>query len=178
MIGLILSALWGRLRAILAPVGQWAAKCPLCAVCLALAILAGVQTWRVRTIEQKLIVARAQIAAGQANVANLRAQKAAIEAKQAAHTQRIDHATQPARKAALAGADAYARNNRVQCPTQVAASGQPSGNLPGPAPDPERAENPAPAPDMVAISRADLDACTLNSADLGLAYAWAQGLAP
>ncbi len=174
MIGAFLSVIWGRVWRHLSNAARWAARCPLCAVCLALAVLAGVQTWRLSTVKDDLTTARAQIAAGQANVAALKAQKAAADARQAANTQRTNDATQPARKAALAGADRYAATHRVQCPAQVAATRDASGNLPGPSPDSGRAETAPPAPDMVAISRADLDACTLNTVDLWLAYEWAQ----
>lgn len=116
--------------------------------------------------------------AGQRNVAGLKAAKAHEDARQAANTKGINDATAPARSAALAAGDAYARAHavRVWRSAQVAAAGDQRGNLPGAAADPGGAETAAAPADMVAVSRADFDACTLNTADLGLAYQWARGL--
>ena len=169
---LILGRLKSAMQALLSAFKAY----PLQAALIASLALCGIQTWRVRIIEQKLIVARAQITAGQANVVALKADKAREDARQAANTRRIDHATNRARADALAGADRYAASHRVQRPAQVAASRDASRSMPGRAPVAERVESPAPESDMVAVSRADLDACTANSVDLGLAYEWAQSI--
>jgi hypothetical protein len=116
--------------------------------------------------------------AGQRNVAALKNAKRIEDARQAANTKRIDDATDPTRSAALAAGDAYARTHpgRLRCPAEIAAADQAGGNLPGGTAVDGRAEPPAAGSDMVEISRGDFDACTLNSADLGLAYDWAKGL--
>lgn len=161
-----------RLRGAVASLAGYMRLYPLQAITLILALLVGIQTWRVSTVKRDLTVARAQIAAGQANVRDLKAQKAAADARQAANTKRTNDATAPTRRAALSGADTYARLH----PAKVIAASDASRSVPSPAAATGRVEQPAPGDGMVEISRADLDACTLNTADLWTAYQWAQGL--
>lgn len=88
-----------------------------------------------------------------------------------------DNATEPARKSALASADAYAAAHRVQ-PRQADPGNAQGGNLSRAPAAAQRPAEPATGTDMVAISRADFDACTLNTADLNIAYQWGRKLAP
>lgn len=151
MIGLVLSALWGRLRACIAFLGQFIFKCPLCAVCAALVILAGVQTWRLSTCKQSLQVARAQVVALRTASDQAAKAQAELRAKERQEYQeRADHAETEYR-AALADARtataAFIARNRVR-----AASGG-SGPVTIGSPDP--AGQPADVPEaaiMVAES--------------------------
>lgn len=105
----------------------------------------------------------------------------AEEARTAAITKGTDDATDPARKDALAAADGYAVRHAaggVRC--EARAGQHPAGatGVPGAAGPAGGADRSAASADVAAasgivISRADLDACTLNTRDLWLAQQWA-----
>lgn len=109
-----------------------------------------------------------------ASVLRLEQEKAATEARRTQITKDTDHATQPARDSALDAARRYAVAHRCMLPPAVAAAGPAGTGLPEPAATPGSPETPATDADMVAVSRADLAACTLNSTNLALAVQWAQ----
>ncbi len=148
----------------------------LCAV-IALGVLSAVLWQRGERYRDKLLAANAQIEAGKQNVVALKAEKARIEKRQAETTERIDHETKPARVAALAAADDYARTHRcVRSPGPVSASGQSGGSVPGVPAATVSAEAAGETASMVAVPKWGIDACSLNSADLQKAYEWAQSI--
>jgi hypothetical protein len=153
-----------------------ARRYPWQAVCIALLLACG-WLWRGKHHAMAdLHAAEAQIKAGEQNVATLKAEKARIEREQAAITERIDHETAPAQKAALAAGDQYAATHRCVQSSAIAAAGGASSGVPGPAAAAGSAETSAPVDDMVAVAKPDFDACTLNSADLEKAYEWAEAV--
>lgn len=91
-----------------------------------------------------------------------------------------DNATAPLRQAALDDATRYRDAHR--CVLAPAARTDPGGavtsGLSSPATDPGSAAQPAAPAELVGITTADHDACSLNTADLWVAYRWAQGLNP
>lgn len=99
--------------------------------------------------------------------------KLAEDARRTKITQEADDATTPRRTTALAGAAAYADRWQVCRPAADSSVAQ-GGDLPRPAPAAGSPEASTPVAGMVAVSRPSFDACTLNSADLGIAYEWAQ----
>lgn len=165
-----LSALgWLRsaFRAALALMVKYPLQCALCASLLACGYL-----WRGWSHERAAFT-RFRTEASAA-VTQLKAEKAATEARRAQITKDTDHATQPARDSALDAARRYAAAHRCLSPAPVIAAGPAGKGLPEPAAPAGSAEAPAADADMVAISHADLAACSLNSADLLTAYSWAQ----
>lgn len=123
----------------------------------------------------KYQAASARIEAGKLNLARLMIEKAAIEKRQAAITGRIDDETKPARETALAAADRYSRANRcVRSTGPVSAASGAGDVVSGPASAAGGVEASPAAAELVAVSRADIDACTLNTVNYGLAVAWAR----
>lgn len=165
----------GAFRAALGIATRYPMQAALCAALLACAWCW--HGWDVSEARRKSDAAAFQrvMDAGRANLAALKAAKAAEDTRQSANTRRIDDATQPARAAALAAADTYAAAHHcLRTPGPIAAaSGEASGHLPGPAAAARGFETPASA---VAVAPDAFNACTLNTRDLGLAYDWAQGL--
>lgn len=154
------------MRAVLALVVKYPLQVALCASLLACGYL-----WRGWSHERADYTAYRRQAA--ASVLHLEQEKARVETARAQVTKDTDHATQPARDSALAAADRYAHAHRLPAPASPAAG--PAGKgLPEPAAAPGSAPPPTADADMVAVSRADLDACTLNSTNLALAVQWAQ----
>jgi hypothetical protein len=120
---------------------------------------------------------RAYETAQAAATAQARAAKLAEDTRLSTLKDAADHATQPAHSAALDSADRYAASHRVlRCDGAPARGASGGTDLPGATPAPGSANASAAPSDMVAISRADLNACSLNTADLGVAYGWAQSL--
>lgn len=144
------------------------------AVPLALAL--GVQTWRVRTIEQKLIVARATIAQMQLASEQARAAQVALneqtKAKYEAAAKEADHEHAMQLDKALAAGERYALSHRVRWNESVASGADPRAKGEG-AGLPESA--PAEA-FMVAVSKSDFDKCSALYPYAAGAYEWGQRL--
>jgi hypothetical protein len=100
--------------------------------------------------------------------------KQAEDARQRANTEKADAVTEANRRAALAAADNYA--GRMRCEPQADQGAARGSDMSGSPADPRGSETGRATADMVAITRADLDACTLNSADLQTAVVWARGM--
>ncbi len=147
-----------------------------CAV-IALCVLSVALWHRGDRYRDKLLAANAQLEAGKQNVTALKAEKARVEKQQAATTERIDNETAPARRAALAAGDDYARANRCVRPSAVAPASHAGGSVPGVPAAAGSSEASGEAADLVAVAKPDFDACTLNSADLQKAVDWAQSVA-
>jgi len=144
------------------------------AVPLALAL--GVQTWRVRTIEKKLIVARATIAQMQLASEQARAAQLALneqtKAKYEAAAKEADHEHAMQLDKALAAGERYALSHRVRWNESVASGADPRAKGEG-AGLPESA--PAEA-FMVAVSKSDFDKCSALYPYAAGAYEWGQRL--
>jgi len=146
-------------------------------IAIAALTFAAVQTVRIEGFlffdgyKQEVTNLRASIAAGQANLALLEAEKTATEDRQAQITKDTNHATQPARDSALDAARRYAAAHRCMSPAAVAAAGPASAGLPEPSATPGSPETPSEA---VAVPEWGVTNCALNSADLQTAYEWAQ----
>lgn len=100
--------------------------------------------------------------------------KLAEEARTAAIKDKADAVTPLRRESALAASQRYSDDNRVrECPESD--SGPAGGaDLSGPAAVAGSAATGREAAAMVAVSRAAVDICTLNSADLQTAVEWAR----
>lgn len=143
---------------------------------LPLALALGVQTWRVRTIEQKLIVARATIAQMQLASEQARAAQLALneqtKAKYEAAAKEADHEHAMQLDKALAAGERYALSHRVRWNESVASGADPRAKGEG-AGLPESA--PAEA-FMVAVSKSDFDKCSALYPYAAGAYEWGQRL--
>lgn len=143
---------------------------------LPLALALGVQTWRVRTIEQKLIVARATIAQMQLASEQARAAQVALneqtKAKYEAAAKEADHEHAMQLDKALAAGERYALSHRVRWNESVASGADPRAKGEG-AGLPESA--PAEA-FMVAVSKSDFDKCSALYPYAAGAYEWGQRL--
>ena len=101
------------------------------------------------------------------------AEKKLREARARANKERTDANERTLTTASLSAADRYARANkcvRAESPDRL------GPDLPGPAPDPQGPVGDDPEPDLVGISRADLDACTVIHSRLTVAREWALDL--
>lgn len=143
---------------------------------LPLALALGVQTWRVRTIEQKLIVARATIAQMQLASEQARAAQVALneqtKAKYEAAAKEADHEHAMQLDKAIAAGERYALSHRVRWNESVASGADPRAKGEG-AGLPESA--PAEA-FMVAVSKSDFDKCSALYPYAAGAYEWGQRL--
>lgn len=143
---------------------------------LPLALALGVQTWRVRTIEQKLIVARATIAQMQLASEQARAAQVALneqtKAKYEAAAKEADHEHAMQLDKALAAGERYALSHRVRWNESVASGADPRAKG-------ESAGLPESAPAeafMVAVSKSDFDKCSALYPYAAGAYEWGQRL--
>ena len=143
---------------------------------LPLALALGVQTWRVRTIEQKLIVARATIAQMQLASEQARAAQLALneqtKAKYEAAAKEADHEHAMQLDKALAAGERYALSHRVRWNEGVASGADPRAKGEG-AGLPESATAEA---FMVAVSKSDFDKCSALYPYAAGAYEWGQRL--
>ncbi len=111
-------------------------------------------------------------------VAHAMAEKQATEARYAALQRKADHDSQIALDDAMRRAGAYAASNRVRTEAGAPAVQGDSrrADLSGTASAAQEPVGGRGDPFMVAVSRADFDACTLNTVRLQNAVEWAKGL--
>ena len=143
---------------------------------LPLAIALGVQTWRVRTIEQKLIVARSTIAQMQLASEQARAAQVALneqtKAKYEAAAKEADHEHAMQLDKALAAGERYALSHRVRWNESVASGADPRAKGEGAG----LPESPTAEAFMVAVSKSDFDKCSALYPYAAGAYEWGQRL--
>lgn len=102
------------------------------------------------------------------------ARKQAEDARLAALKEKTDAVAKANRLAALAAARNYAE--RMRCESKAGEGVAGRADLSGAATDAGRAEARRAAAELVAVSRADIEACTLNTANLQAAVDWARGV--
>jgi len=160
MIGLAIKLAWGRVSAFFA-------KYPWQTLCL---LLAAYGLWEHHRASGWADYAHSLERASAASLANLKAHKAETEAAHTAITKETDDATPANRDRAVAALDRWADARRVQSPA-VHPAREAGTSLPEPA---APAGSPQASGEAIAVDRAALTACALNSADLDTAVEWAR----
>lgn len=186
MIGFAFSVIMGAKRLASVAFSFLRGLPPLALLSLALAMFAGVQTWRVSGVGKQRDVAAMQVRvmttvlretdrrirdASQRATDAARANKTRVEARQETAREESDVRLETIRADYRARTDAYARRMRA---TQAAGRDAGGGNMPV-TPDPAPSDN-GPGDATIMVTRTDLEICTDNTARVEAAHDWAKGL--
>lgn len=175
-----LALAWGRIKAGLAAAAAWAAKNPLLALCAVLtgACLLEWHEWSIKAKQVAHLSAEiVQFRDAQARAAEL-AQEA-LHHQEAVYLQKAKDADD-AYQSKLADADArtraYIASHRLDGlrADSAGAAGQPPASTPGGSS--QGGNGSGAAPELVAVTAADIEICTVNTQRLQAVHDWALGL--